>query len=430
MKSSRYNIVYHHESYSYFFNSLSKAFFRCTRNLGIKIENILNSDILVELLSGNEQLNQQLCNGGFVIPSSLNEIELIRELYYNAINKKHYKLVILPTLNCNFSCYYCVQNHIPSKMSEDVMALVMAHIKYMIEVEHIQSLNIEWFGGEPFMYFNEVIRQISQYAIDLCINAGIAFYNSATTNASLISEHVAKELSKLKFESFQITLDGDKELHNAIKFAPNIQSAFDTTLRNIVSILSENTAIKVVLRINYTTATLKSDIVNQVCSIIPKDVRHRITVTLKKVWQEAVVESRFEDYLRVLDDFKVNGFNIVRMDIVRDFMPCYVNKKYYDCINFNGGVLKCTNCDMLYSVNPPGKIIPGHGIEWSDDFDIKNQQPSFENERCLKCKILPMCMGHCPKNFIDGDISICKLAGVDFNLKKAVIAYIDDYYTS
>lgn len=34
----------------------------------------------------------------------------------------------------------------------------------MLEVEKIESLHLDWFGGEPFMYFSQVISPLSNYA--------------------------------------------------------------------------------------------------------------------------------------------------------------------------------------------------------------------------------------------------------------------------
>ncbi|GET30781.1 hypothetical protein [Prolixibacter sp. SD074] len=67
-------------------------------------------------------------------------------------------------------------------MKDVVIEKVKNHLEYMIREEHISSLHIEWFGGEPFMYFEKVIVDISKYAIQLCDNANIPFTNTATTN--------------------------------------------------------------------------------------------------------------------------------------------------------------------------------------------------------------------------------------------------------
>lgn len=426
MKSSRYNYIFHKDRNSYFYNGLNHTYFRCSRGLGEKIQAFLSNPQDYEIL--NESFQKYLQESGFIVENKVKEIDAIRNHYESSTNSKVCFLIINPTLNCNFSCPYCVQDHIPSRMSEETIEKIKRHVDYEIEKEGITSFILEWFGGEPFLYFNEVIKPISEYAKKRCEEASIPFHNGATTNASLISSEIAAQLYDLSFYSFQITIDGDKKLHNTIKFSNDIASAFDCTLNNIVSILEYNPECRVILRINYTSVTLESNIVEEVCEIIPKILRSRIKILLKKVWQEEVDNSRFKNYQSLLDDFKLNGFNVERLDIIRNFMPCNVNKRYYRCINYDGGVIKCTNCDLLYSKNPPGKLTETGEVVWTNQFDERNSEPSFENERCLTCRFLPICMSHCPKNHLAGTTNICKLQSVDMDLKAAIIAYIDDMY--
>lgn len=424
MKASNYNYIYHTKNFCYFYNGIKKSYFRCSKELGSKIEYIIKH--VDEYEEQDNALFTKLKNGGFVVDDDTNEITVIREAYRNAVHSPNYQLTIIPTLNCNFKCYYCVQDHIVSKMSEETIAKVKEHIKFMIFEKKISSLTIEWFGGEPFMYFEEIIKPISQFAKQQCGLAGIPFYNGSTTNGALITLDVAKQLGEINCNRFQITLDGDRVLHNSIKFSSQITSAFDTTIKNITHILTENPYSQILLRINYTSATLQSNIVETVTSLIPSNLRKRIKIILKKVWQDCPDNGRFDSYLDMLDKFKEKGFNIKRLDIIDDFLPCYTNKEFFNCINYDGGVIKCTNCDLLYAKDAPGKLLENNDIAWKDGFDKKNQEAAFENEKCIKCKLLPICMSHCPKQHIDGDTKYCKFFSTDVNLRKAIIAYIND----
>ncbi|MBD5385098.1 radical SAM protein [bacterium] len=426
MKSSNYNYIFYKDEYVYFYNGLTHAYFRCSSSLGKKLEDfILKPNIYSLPIAG---LSDLLESQGFIISDNLEELQEIRKNYAKQVNRQDYFLVINPTLNCNFKCHYCVQDHISSCMSTNTMEAVKRHVDYMLEEKKISSLTLEWFGGEPFLYYNEIIRPISEYAKTQCEKFGVAFFNGATTNGSLITRDVCKEFKNLRFTAFQITLDGDRLLHNSIKFSDNIESTFDTTLVNIKNILESTPDCRINLRINYTSATLESNIVEEVCGILPKEVRSRIKILLKKVWQEETDNSRFKNYQRLLNDFKREGFNVERLDIIRNFMPCYVNKRYYSCINYDGGVIKCTNCDLLYSKNPPGRLAKSGEVIWRDRYDERSSEPAFENNRCLACNLLPICMSHCPKNYLEGSVEMCKLKYVDFDLKSAVIAYIDDMY--
>ncbi len=405
MKPSKYNYILYGEGYGFWYNSLSGQYFRLSEGLSRKIESLMNS---IEILDSEVQLMYtKLRESGFIVDDDFDELQFIREQYDKAVNSKNYMLVILPTLNCNFKCWYCIQDHIPSLMNVDTLESIKRHIDFMIDKEKIDSLRIEWFGGEPFMYFKQVIEPLSHYAIERCKDSNIPFTNSATTNAYFIDDKVSAKLSGLRFKQFQITIDGEKANHDKVKFMKGCPSAFEHTLENINRIVSDNGDIHVFLRINYTHTTLSKKIVAEVNQHIDSVNRGHITIIPKKVWQEKV-DKNFSPILKeIMNDFEDSGFMVNRIQHNATFTPCYVSKKYYNAINFNGNVVKCTACNDIYDKETHGRLNADGSISWSDNYDVACQQASFENERCLACKLLPLCMGLCPRDFLAGK-SFCK----------------------
>ena len=328
MKVSRYNYILSKGCYSYWYNGLEHTFFRLPLSLGEKIRGIIenNPD---SLLSLSESFYNKLKNNGFIV-DDVDELDTIRRKNEEAINKKDYFLVVLPTLNCNFKCWYCVQEHVASLMSDVTIEKIKNHIRYMIDEEKIESLHLEWFGGEPFMFFKKVIKPIAQYAIEKCKDGNISFHHTATTNGYFLAPAIVDDLVKLKFESFQITLDGPKALHDEVKFQKGCSSAFCQTLENIEYMLNHSSDIFVVLRINYTHNNLDEIIVQQINEIISPKNRSHITISLKKVWQEHADMSICKDVNRVLNIFETSGYKVKKLDIVSTFMSCYTDKKYYN----------------------------------------------------------------------------------------------------
>mgnify|MGYP003309187331 CR=1 FL=1 len=215
MNISNYNYVLYDGDYGYWYNALNNYYFRLSKNLSRKVENSLSN--ISELAKAAEPLYKKLCNHGFIIADNINELEVIRERHRAAVDSKDYFLVILPTMNCNFKCWYCIQEHVPSKMDSSTIESLKKHINYMLEIEKIASLHIEWFGGEPFMFFRQVIVPLSEYAIQQCGVYNIPFINASTTNGYYLTPSVSQSLTDLKFKQFQITLDGEKEFHDNVK---------------------------------------------------------------------------------------------------------------------------------------------------------------------------------------------------------------------
>ncbi|QCD36551.1 radical SAM protein [Muribaculum gordoncarteri] len=422
MKPSHYNYILSKDSKSYWYNGVSHKFFTLPIELGNKIKPLIcNPEILKE---SAPSFYQKLVDNEFIIDDNVDEIEVIRKRNLETIHSKDYFLVILPTLNCNYKCWYCIQNHIPSMMSQETITRVKKHIDYMIDERNITSLHIEWFGGEPFMYFKQVIAPISEYAIEKCDKAKIPFLNSATTNGYFLSSDKIKDLKRLKFSGFQITLDGDKGNHDKVKFQNGCDSAFVHTLGNIDKILSALKDMNIVLRINYTHKTLTNKIVSQINEYISPENRKQLTITPKKVWQESVDKNFQLSTISILDEFNDYGYNAARMEIVDNFVPCYANREYYNAINYNGGVVKCTACNDLYESNPPGQLQEDGKIEWKNNFDKLYQEKSYENPKCLNCKYLPVCMGICPRDHAKKR-NYCKMDAQDSNIETSLIDFIE-----
>jgi radical SAM domain protein len=425
MKVSKYNFILYNGDYGYWYNAFSGLFFRLSKQLSIKIEGLLNDIELIKLEVAS--LYEKLCTGGFIVSDEIDELDLIRRKHTDAVNAKDYFLIIMPTLNCNFSCWYCIQEHTPSIMSLKTFEALKKHIDFMITKHKISSLNIDWFGGEPFMYFKQIIEPFSKYVIETCKLHNIPFVNTSTTNGYFINEAISSRLSDLKFTQFQITLDGEKEFHDKVKFMKGCVSAFEHVLTNINTILLKNPGITIFLRINYTHKTLSRKIVSEVNKFISIDNRSRVVVTPKKVWQESVDKNFNEVITGVLNDFESSGYVVSRHDVVSNFMPCYVNKKYYNAINYNGNVVKCTACDDIHKDNAKGKLLDNGHIVWKDEFDLKCQTATYENEKCLNCNKLPICMGLCPRDYLSGHTH-CKNDVMDEDFETGLLNYLTHQY--
>lgn len=423
MKASNYNYIFYKGQTSYWFNGITKEFFRLSAGLGKKVETTLLS---ADFASLPEKILIKLKESGFIVSKDTDELSVIRSNYHKAVNNKDYMLVILPTLKCNFNCWYCIQHHKPSMMSEEVKKSIMTHIQYMIG-HGINTLHLEWFGGEPILGFKNVILPLSTFAKSLCEEKDIRFFNSATTNGYLLTKDKYETMKAIELNSFQITLDGERDLHNQVKKANGNNSAFDTTLKNIGDYLDYNKKATLKLRINYTHENLTEKIVSQVNEFISEESHKRVQINLKKVWQEKVDKTFYPYTLKIQDKFLENGFNVNQIDMISGFVPCYASRKYYTAINYDGSLLKCTATDDLYLEKPLGVIRADGSLSWEKGVEDSYQAPSFENAACLDCRYLPICMGQCPRNHIN-HVSGCKMESFDIRIDEGIINYIDKSY--
>lgn len=424
MRKSYYNHYIERNGISYFYNSLTNSFFKLPATIGIKIKNILNKENFDDI---PKSFYGKLIDGGFIIPDDFDELAFIKFKHNESKYSKHAQLIILPTLDCNYSCWYCIQDHIDSSMSQESVNSIKTSIKKLIEETHIKSLRIDWFGGEPLMKFEEIIYPISKFAFDICAQNNIPFINSATTNGHFMDSRMINSLKEINLNSFQITIDGNKDNHNKVKNMPGVISAFDDTLNNITHLLSSYSSSKVYLRINYSHSSFNEDIIEDICNAIPVALRKRVTILPKKIWQINPNKSFGKVLTKIIQSFKAKGFKVETWLPVTEFLNCYTNRKYCFTITPSGFLAKCTASKDIYNNESIGTIMPSGDLIYNEEYESKYLKSTFENEDCLKCRLLPCCMGNCPRD--NGKAkNKCRFSEYDFTFEECIVEYIENYY--
>ena len=64
-------------------------------------------------------------------------------------------------------------------------------------------------------------------------------------------------------------------------------------------------------------------------------------------------------------------------------------------------------------------------ISWKNGFEEKFFKKRYENEMCLSCKYLPICMGVCARNYEDDSYFYCKHSDPSVDIRKSIINYIN-----
>lgn len=373
---------------SVIFNGINKEF------LVLKKDNL---DSFVKLLQtpdlytkSHENIINYFRSLGFILDDLDNERELLKSIRQRFIKSKEYKTSIVPTFECNYNCWYCIQKHEPVKIDINKIFLIVKHIKKYLIDNNIESYILSWFGGEPLTQPN-IIDIVTRDLKEFCKEQNIQFNASITTNGALLSKKNIRILTQNDVNYFQIAIDGDEKAHNKNKYDNSHDSSFALVLSNIVELLKFNRNAEVVLRLNYTLATLKShDLINDICKYIPLTFRERIKVDLQKVWQ--IKEENVKlDLLKNLQESLVNvGFELCTEHV---FSMCYVEKEHYNMFFYNGGVEKCdkrTIDNLRGYLNDSGELI------WKEkpifeDFDL------FADDCiCGNCLYYPLCYNGCP----------------------------------
>ncbi|SEG22835.1 radical SAM/SPASM domain-containing protein [Parabacteroides chinchillae] len=402
-KVSRYNIEIEYPEGTILYNTLSDTL------LPIEAKEYAVIETLMEHLPTFQEKYPDLYaafqQSGFILQSDFDELAYLklqnrRSVYMN----RNYHLTINPTLDCNLKCWYCSVDyagtkHDKNRMSDEVVDHLLKHIHWLVTKHKSNSILLDWFGGEPLMYFNEIIKSVSDFALPLAQQYQVDFKQQITTNATLLDENKIKYMKEAKFNFIQISIDGNEQRQNLIKCYANKRGTYRDVMNNINLLTELIPDIAICLRINYDRQTLKDikDIIND----FTENSRKCIMIDFQKVWQVSCTNETHKLLKETRDLFTKSGFR----SRIWTYTPfrykcCYADSINHYVINYNGEIFKCTARDYNEKLMI-GNLQNDGLISWNDGIISKMfAKATFENECCEKCRILPLCMGPCiQKNY-------------------------------
>lgn len=134
-------------------------------------------------------------------------------------------LVLLVTEKCNLNCKHCynrTDNYYNELSTEEMLDLID-------QLGKMKVLKLSISGGEPLLRKDlfKIIEEIKKNNI---------FIDQLNTNATLITEDIAKDLvKKFKINLICVSLDGDKKVHDYIRGKGN----FDLTIEGTKKLVKE-----------------------------------------------------------------------------------------------------------------------------------------------------------------------------------------------
>ena len=265
----------------------------------------------------------------------------------------------------------------------------------------LQSFPIAFFGGEPLLYFKDIVLPIIRFHDALCKQYHIPYTSIGfTSNGGLLNPEMIAVLAQYENVQFQITLDGGKEAHNKIRYSYKGQDSYTLILHNVISLLKNG--IDVRLRINYTAESLDSltDIADDL-SMLSENDKSRLEVDFHQVWQERSPSKDLDGIRNVVDYFYKKKLYVIFNDVNMVRNPCYGDRRNTAVINYNGDIYKCTAKDFNV-INRDGYLNENGDIVWLKSQDYR-ANIRFKDGFCNTCRIAPLCGGGCSRYMLEQD---------------------------
>ncbi len=386
------------EQHSLLYNALKDNFLVLTP----KQQDIWTTVSVNEMSVINPSFYKQLVKNESIVEDWRDECqELIHRIEEMDGNSYSYILIVNPTLDCNFRCWYCYEEHLLGKMNQETLERTKRFIERTInEMLELTHFSLSFFGGEPLLGFRSVVVPLIEYAKKVCQQQGVELSISFTSNAALLTSRMIDYFAMCKNVHFQITLDGDRATHNQVRYFKGGKGSYDLILKNIRLLLEQS--VSVTLRINFTTDNLGcvSGIANDLNAIDHK-YRHQLNINFQQVWQNRNNTSDIDNLLQdTQSKFREMGFVVTYLNTVRQYNSCYADKENEAVINYNGDVYHCTARDFT-TERREGILTEEGTIEWDSSKQKLRKQLKLQNPACHQCRVAPLCFGGCSQHSLD-----------------------------
>lgn len=403
MKKSRYNFIREIDNQSVLYNAQTEAI----AILNTEVAKLYNENLANNIRDLHPDFFRFLCDKKFIVDDTYNEsLEQLKLWQANDQDSRYFSITINSTLNCNLCCWYCYESHTGKlNMSNDVIERVKKLISSQLSRPELEYLSLNFFGGEPLLNFDNVGKTLLDYVYMESKHYNKKVVLSFVTNGVLLTKKILSYLSDLGFPVyFQITLDGNEEIHNSIRHTNTKGPTYNTILRNASHIL-EYSEMYLVIRCNFTSASLPTFI--DVASDLEtwksnlSLYHNNLTVDLHQVWQDCS-DTDLTDIKSIERNVR-EAFDIAQLHVTpikrANRYRCYADRKNSLVVNYNGDIFRCTARDFT-SEKREGILLPNGSVEWNERSMLRDSV-KWNNPVCLKCNIFPLCCGMCSQNKLE-----------------------------
>jgi uncharacterized protein len=216
----------------------------------------------------------------------------------------------------------------------------------------VTNLAINWFGGEPLLAL-PVVEEISEHILSLlAIHEHVMYSGFMTTNAYLLEPKTFERLVALGIANYQVSLDGDEDVHDLTRRMLNGRSSFARIWENLQYIhSSKSLARDILLRVHLCRDNISSarKLIDRIVSEFGGDDRFKLF--LKPIERlggpndadlPILTRGQETSVVRQLAEAVSSKIFVLNLQPEADPYVCYAAKANSLAIRADGRIAKCT----------------------------------------------------------------------------------------
>lgn len=436
-KSSRYTSVIKGNSGEILLhNSFMGAVARIPVHQSKSIEKFLKQGVKESDM--NNQALKELCDGGFFVPSNLDEGKVVVEILEKERESIRFGMIILPHENCNFRCIYCYEKFKRGKMKTEIVDGLKAFVNLKVkECKDCKELKVSWFGGEPLLAW-DIICELSDSFINSCKQNGVNYVSSMSTNGYLLTHDVVDSLLKRKIKGFQVTLDGPEIVHNNNRKLAGGGGTYRKILDNLMDMGNRDEEFSVKIRVNFNNASvpiIDQWLIDEILPLFANDTRFALGFHPIGKWGGPndstidVCDSKLVTPIKFdfIEKSQVLGFSdhIVKEYLMPHGHVCYASRGSTIVVGSDGIIYKCSKefddpRNIVGRLTREGQLIIDQ-TRWNlwtklEDKDIL----------CNSCSFYPCCQGRtCPLTAMSQNKPLCPMTRKEYETLVKLVAYAE-----
>lgn len=448
MKASKYNVFIESGESIHAINLLSRTVIELSRDTYQTFLALAASDLNSSGNHDHVELEAALKEGLFLLEDAFDEIAYIRYRSNRVrFDTRILGLVIAPTMGCNFSCHYCFENHTDGSLTEKAQDQLLKLVAMNLGGREV--LAVQWFGGEPLNNL-DVIQRLSHGLLGLTKSMGVKYEAKIVTNGYRLDRSTSQILSELGVTDAQVTLDGDKPLHDRTRSEDSGEGSFNRIIDNI---RCSSDHLRFSVRVHVAPFSVQSvkKLIDRLGSEGLSDHIHELyfaplfdykpstqveggTVSLPILEQSNSAAFRSDNKrFMTAEQFADVQVELTRSAISWGFrIPDLLNSSYGICtavrdnmlvVDTNGNLIKCY-MDLGVPSEAVGTIESGpkasdNLLKWLDV-----QIP--RDDECRECTFLPLCLGGCSKQWHEHASKDVICTPLKYNAEKMLHMYVDN----